>query len=82
MERVFEIDPALNVSPLWRLFGITLDSETEEIIRHYQALPPELRQIFRDILNAIAPKPDTLAPNHPIPAFQANAEVSQLPDPT
>lgn len=61
IDSLVELATAFKVSPLWLVFGLELDEETEKLVLKYQSLDPKRREIVRDMVSAIVPE-------HPAPA--------------
>src|SRR5690606_29222430 len=80
-EKIIEIARALEVSPVWLMFGFNLDPEAEEVVLRYQALDEEKRKMFRKMLEAIAPDPSVPASDQPIPSYDSQIVVDQITDP-
>ncbi|MCL8000004.1 helix-turn-helix domain-containing protein [Brucella sp. 21LCYQ03] len=57
VDSLVELANAFNVSPIWLIFGMELDEDTERLMLKYQSLDPKRREIVRDMVSAIAPEP-------------------------
>lgn len=57
VDSLVEIANGIGISPIWLIFNINIDSETEKLILKYQSLDPKKQEIVRDMVSAIVPEP-------------------------
>lgn len=57
VDSLVEIANGIGISPIWLIFNINIDSETEKLILKYQSLDPKRQEIVRDMVSAINPDP-------------------------
>nr|DAM62889.1 MAG TPA: hypothetical protein [Caudoviricetes sp.] len=58
VDSLVEIANGIGISPIWLIFNINIDSETEKLILKYQSLDPKRQEIVRDMVSAINPDPN------------------------
>ncbi|MRN43445.1 MULTISPECIES: helix-turn-helix transcriptional regulator [unclassified Brucella] len=55
VESLVELAEGLEISPLWLIFNIDIDPETEKLILRYQSLDQKRREAVRSMVEAMLP---------------------------
>lgn len=50
-----EVAQGLEISPLWLIFNLDIDPETEKLILRYQSLDPKRREAVQSMVEAMLP---------------------------
>lgn len=58
VESLIEVAEGLDISPLWLIFNMDIDKETERLILKYQSLDPKRREAVQNMVDAMLPEPD------------------------
>ncbi|MBJ6722418.1 helix-turn-helix transcriptional regulator [Bacillus sp. PR5] len=58
LESLIELAEGLEISPLWLIFNLDIDLETEQLILRYQSLDRKRREAVQNVVEAMLPAKD------------------------